>query len=402
MTEVLRVFGMHKAGTSFLMKALSHFCHQNSVALVSVSTGMLPMAAYGDFPRAMDRAGVETILSLSPEQKQKWLEFGQADYPEVESFSELLGTLIRAVRVTSTGDETSRGRIHFYRNSSRKVYELEPAVPSVRVIRNPMSIVKSAYFSHKVTHSIHNWGRLGRQRDLLNSLSQEEGLRRTYDFLCEECFSYFSEGPLWTLANWPADTGGPAVVKMEDITSSPTSFLLSLWKQLGGDLQSMTFVPPQMLSFEYQSGGRKPGEVDEKSHLRSGNQDEWRALLPPDLVRTIRRDFGDLLEKFYPASLEDGPAEASSPYTSCLLELEQAYQALFESRASERSSAAAALSHEKMFDAMKGQRDKASADWSARFEDMKTQRDRILAEGTRRFEDMKSQRDKLLASLPRK
>jgi len=80
----VRVFGMHKARTSFLMKALSHFCHRNNVTLASTPFGMLPLTAYDKGIGGMDRKAVMDFLSYDPDLQKRIQAFSKADYKKLD------------------------------------------------------------------------------------------------------------------------------------------------------------------------------------------------------------------------------------------------------------------------------------------------------------------------------
>lgn len=327
MVNTVRVFGLHKAGTSFLMKSLTHFCHMNDIALLSSPIGFLPLQAYDSWGTdQMGRNQIDKFFKDLPGLRQKFQKFSEDDFKDV------IENRLNKLNIFSIGDMSKDNKILFYRNSSVEVFNLYPEIPAIRVIRNPMSIVKSAYFSHLNTHKVEGWTRLERQRVLLDSVSQNEGMWETYNFLKEEIFFHCTEGPLLTLAKWPDDSEKLKTYKMEEITASPSSFLLSIWQLLGGELETIKFVPPEILTFKHQSGGRKLGEVDATHHLRSGNPEEWRSLLPSDLIDKIREDFKFFLERHYPDALSDHKTETSNSFKHRLVELEKAYVEIVKQR----------------------------------------------------------------------
>lgn len=83
---------------------------------------------------------------------------------------------------------------------------VHPAARGVHMVRNPLAVVVSAYFSHLKTHKIQPisqaWVKLARQRDLLQGLPKSDGLTATIAFLCDCEFYPATPGPLHALANW--------------------------------------------------------------------------------------------------------------------------------------------------------------------------------------------------------
>lgn len=374
----VRVFGMHKAGTSCLMKALSHFCHRNNVTLASTPFGMMPLEAYDNGVGGMDRKALMKFLSYDPDLLKRVQAFSKPDYKKLDVIDDRL----TKAQIISIGDVTNEKRVSFYRNSSVPVWEMDVKSPALRIIRNPLSIVKSAYFSHLKTHSIIGWTRLAKQREALESLSKPKGLWKTYEFMREDLFYHCTEGPLKTLASWPADLESLQTFRMEDMTTAPSSFLLLLWRMLGGDMDGLKFVPPEILTFEHQSGGRKPGEVDGNNHMRSGDPEEWRKLLPKDLIKQIRKDYGPLLEEYYPTSLHDKPSKSNFllPPKHVLKELEGVYTEQMESRKRIATAEATNTNLEGRLKTILEQRDKSAETIHKRFEDMKNQRNKAAAD----------------------
>jgi hypothetical protein len=394
MRKEIQIFGMHKAGTSFLMKALNHFCHKNDIALATSAFGCIPLQAYDAWSDVTKGKDFSHYFSDESVQWDKFRTFSKNDF----KVKDLLHDRLSRLKIYSTGDSSCEKHISFYRNSSTNVFKMNNAIPSYRIIRNPMSIVKSAYFSHRNTHKTHGWSRLERQRALLMSISQSEGMWETYKFLKSELFFHFTEGPLLTLSKWPEELEDLKTIRMEDMTSSPTSFLLSLWHDLGGNIDNFNFVPPEILTFEHQSGGRKLGEVDSGNHLRSGDPEEWRNLLPPDLIETIRHDYTSLLEKYYPSVLSETYSEPEITPSHTLKELETTYALLIDENKRSLNAKKTSDHYKDRFEDMKSKRDKAIQSGNERFEDMKAQRDKAIQSGNERLEDMKTQRDKAIQS----
>lgn len=412
MSSQVRIFGMHKAGTSFLMKALSHFCHRNEIALASAPVGFLPFQAYRSWGQEMSRDELDRFLSLDTSMQNKIRAFSGVDIDPDDP----IGVRLDDFELFSIGDRSNERRVLFYRNSSKPVLELDES-PAIRVIRNPLSIVKSAYFSHLRTHKTDGWSALENQRRKLERASRDEGMWLTYNFLREDLFFHMTEGPLRTLQSWPEDAR-VETVRLEDITVSPSSFLLKVWRMLGGDMSSLNFVPPELLTFEYQSGGRKQGEVDENDHLRSGDPDEWRDLLPDDLIERIRKDYQEIISEYYPSSMHDDVRSAQPRIApkELLEELEQAYTAwlictnqlatgkLAVNRAQDqlavvleqRDQIVRSLSDQ--LENTKKNRDKAIASYAAQLESMRKQRDHAIDSYSAQLTSMRDQRDRALAA----
>ncbi len=185
------------------------------------------------------------------------------------------------------------------------------------IIRNPMSIVCSAYFSHARTHPTASWPQLLHQRYLLSQYTPDEGLFLTLAFLERERFGDHAGGPLNGLSTWNYDDERYKTVRMEDLVLRPSEIFATVFKHFGLDESRMKFPDEARYAFAQYAEGRKPGSIDFGSHYRSGDPEEWRLLLPPPIVGYLRHHFFHFLDRFYPESLRD-PAEESRPHTFSL------------------------------------------------------------------------------------
>lgn len=416
MTNQVRIFGMHKAGTSFLMKALSHFCHSNQIALASSAIGMIPLQAYDKWPRGMSREELYEFLN----DRIEGIPLSVYESREDHGQSDGLEARLKRAELFSIGNLSSEKRVNFYRNSCPHVWELDHSEPAIRIIRNPLSMVISACFSHRFSHRVRDsghkllWSKLEKQRKVLESVTMDVAMWKTYEFLQSENFFHMTNGPLHTLLAWPDELASLETIRMEDMTASPSSFLVKLWNMLGGELKDLSLVPPEILTFEHQSGGRKQGEIDSHSHMRGGYPNEWRELLPKTLIDQIRRDFSDILKEYYPEAMlgYDAGERILERRALELQDKEALYRDLASLRNEKKSLKLELIdwqgrlskvlhqrdqiisSHEVRFENMKSQRDKALKAQEA----MKASRDESLKGATKRFEDMKTQRDKALTA----
>lgn len=176
------------------------------------------------------------------------------------------------------------------------------AARNIHVIRNPLSILLSAYYSHKLTHSIGEWSRLESQRKLLCSVSLVEGLLLTAAFLNSPEFSPKTPGPFCALKSWDFDDDRITTIRMEDATMDPQIFLedfFGLWHPLP--------KLPRTDQFRFENfTGRRLGEIDDSSHYRCGDESRWRAEVPKIAADYVREEFRNIFERFYPDSLRDG------------------------------------------------------------------------------------------------
>ena len=191
--------------------------------------------------------------------------------------------------------------ISFLMNAEYPLIERALSVPAVHIIRNPLDIVQSAYYSHRSQHRVQGWPQLVLQRDLLANVTKEEGFYLTTAFLEREDMSPRTPGPLHALRFWSFDDTRIVTVRMEDLVADVNQVL---GRHVVSGLGRNTQLPPsEDYTFERMSGGRRVGEVDEKSHYRSGRAGAWRDELPGALIAYVRTNFRTVLERYYPESL---------------------------------------------------------------------------------------------------
>jgi hypothetical protein len=171
----------------------------------------------------------------------------------------------------------------------------------VHVIRNPLDLLCSAYYSHRDTHELGGWTQLKRQRDILKSVSKSEGLLMTLAFLERVDFDVQVIGPFIGLRCWNYADDAYATLRMEDVVADVDKTLGAAFRaHFGSDLK---LPEASDFAFEAFSRGRKPGELDVASHYRLGQANVWADDLPEAAVRYIRLHMGELLARFYPECL---------------------------------------------------------------------------------------------------
>jgi hypothetical protein len=173
---------------------------------------------------------------------------------------------------------------------------------AVHVIRNPLSVVVSAYFSHLSVHPVDKWPLLAAQRQLLQGISEEEGMGATVEFLSRPAFDDGVVGPLWGLSHFDYDDERILTVRMEDLVATPQLVLCRAFSFLGEECPADLLSQLDGHAFENKSGGRKPGTVDSTSHYRSGNPSDWVNHLSLQCARAIYHDHKPFMDRFYPTT----------------------------------------------------------------------------------------------------
>lgn len=187
--------------------------------------------------------------------------------------------------------------IRFFGNSSYKD-ALSLKLYGLHIVRNPLMIILSAYYSHIATHPVDGWNNLVIQRQLLENSTFDEGMLLTLAFLERADINGETVGPLYALRNWDFADDRFITLRSEDLVAQPSATIKSI-------KQFSTSKLPDDSDFLFQrfSGGRQPGQQDLKSHYRSGDPNEWRGTIPKVVVEYCRKNFSQMLLRFYPEIL---------------------------------------------------------------------------------------------------
>lgn len=182
---------------------------------------------------------------------------------------------------------------------------VEQNLSGAHIIRNPLNIVVSSYYSHLETHPTDNWPQLSRQREVLKSVTREEGMLLTLTFVERMDIADRAIGPLLALRQWDYNDNKFTTLRMEDITARPNDSLSPILSEIRPGAPVLLPTDSDM-AFSNFSGGRRVGEVNNGSHYRSGSVDSWKTELPSAVVGYIRGHFSEFLERFYPEAIVDG------------------------------------------------------------------------------------------------
>lgn len=165
----------------------------------------------------------------------------------------------------------------------------------IHFVRNPLNIIVSSYFSHLNTHPDAGWSALTKQRRVLKSANVHDGLHLTLTFLERSDIGPGTSGPLFALRNWDYRDDRFKTIRVEDFVIEPSRLVRDMLPF------SRPRLPPDWrYAFEAFSGGRSPGEVNDQSHYRSGDPEEWKKHMPMPIVKYVQENFTDLLARFYP------------------------------------------------------------------------------------------------------
>lgn len=205
-------------------------------------------------------------------------------------------------------------------------------IKGFHIVRDPRDICVSAYYSHLYSHPTDVYPKIMEYRKKLKKLSKDDGLLLEMEILREEFGQMYS----WNYSN-------PNVleIKMEDISKSPYEMFLEIFDFLGlcheefASFQNGKRLNPNSINqtgllclknirnrilrrkrrldnkiypenlfeiifnsqFSKLSGGRKPGEEDNKSHYRKGVHGDWVNHFNKGHIRQFKENYNGLLMK---------------------------------------------------------------------------------------------------------
>jgi len=168
--------------------------------------------------------------------------------------------------------------------------------PALHVIRNPLDIVVSAYYSHLSSHPTEGWPELIRQREVLRGLDKAAGMLATWVFLERIDFDTGVAGPLHAMRRWKYDDVRIRTVRMEDLVGNAEFARAEMQAVLGEDVGGII----SELTFERLSGGRPPGIKDDRSHYRVGLPHQWADEMEGSLARAIYQKYKRIFDAYYP------------------------------------------------------------------------------------------------------
>jgi hypothetical protein len=182
----------------------------------------------------------------------------------------------------------------------------------IHVIRNPLDLICSAYYSHLSTHSLAEWPELESQRAVLQSVSKPDGMMLTLTFLERSDFYSGAIGPLLALRQWDFSDEAFTTLRMEDVVTDIDGTVgVRMIEMFGRELRLPDAAD---FCFERFSGGRRPGEVDNTSHYRTGQPGTWRGELPSSAVTYLQCHLRRIFERYYAEDLR--PCQHATPPAS--------------------------------------------------------------------------------------
>ncbi|MGC4002446.1 MAG: sulfotransferase domain-containing protein [Pirellulales bacterium] len=178
---------------------------------------------------------------------------------------------------------------------------------AVHIVRNPLAILVSSYFSHIKTHPIDTWPLLAKQRKRLETLDIRRGLVATNEFIrSRDGFHEGVVGPLAAMKEFDYDDDRVLTLRMEDVVRDPTPIFERIFEHFGEHMPEDFSAHVARHDFRAKSGGRAPGQAsDAGSHYRSGDPNDWAKHLTLRFARQIYQQNRELMDRYYPETVEE-------------------------------------------------------------------------------------------------
>lgn len=214
-----------------------------------------------------------------------------------------------------------------YGNADYEYVRQLPPHKAFHIVRDPRDIVVSAYYSHRYSHATGGWPELVRHRELLSTLSVEDGIAEEIRFRARS----FQQ-----MLDWDFENPDILEIRFEDFTKDDTKTLIATFeflgllddsdydfaKRLAGTYREMAAflaaktplsIPPRFLGnalpvpdffaiawrnrFAAKARGRRKGTADVRSHYRKGQSGEWSDVLTTEHKDLFKSLYPDLVPK---------------------------------------------------------------------------------------------------------
>lgn len=171
----------------------------------------------------------------------------------------------------------------------------------LHIIRNPLDIVVSSYFSHLKTHSTEGWTELEKLRAVLQETDKKLGIYLDIIFLERTDFYSGAIAPLSSIRTWNYEDSNFINIRMEDLVENPEELLVNGFLKLGHEPErDLLKGILQKNTFENLSKGRSRGNENGDSHYRKGIPNDWVNHLDQTQANLIQIMYREIFERFYP------------------------------------------------------------------------------------------------------
>lgn len=168
---------------------------------------------------------------------------------------------------------------------------------AVHIIRDPRDVAVSAYFSHRYSHGIDRWDELANHRLRLANMSHEDGLIEDLRWSDNMPIGGYGAYTVSVLRDMEFPTKPNILtVRFEDLVSDT-------YQQFQRAIQFLELDEPSNLAEVVEAStwskltGRKPGDIKQDAHMRSGKPGDWKNHFTPKVEAYFESRFGNLASR---------------------------------------------------------------------------------------------------------
>lgn len=176
----------------------------------------------------------------------------------------------------------------------------------IHLIRHPLDLLVSAYYSHLYSHPTQGWKDMEAHRQRLRQMDRDSGIFLEMDFwptrtalveierwnynnpnVYEARFEVFARDPLTEFLKWAkhldvlveGESASQRILEKYNFLMARRRWLHRARIALSGVSTDMVGKIAEELSFKNLAKGRARGVVDVNSHYRGGKSGEWKQIL---------------------------------------------------------------------------------------------------------------------------
>jgi hypothetical protein len=188
-----------------------------------------------------------------------------------------------------------RADIFLFPHSRRPNFDNLDDFRGSHMIRDPRDAVVSSYFYHLWTEE--TWVHVPRPKFEDNTLHEHlQGLGQDEGIAVE--MRRFAQFDLPDMIKW--EYGRPDIIELrfEEVIVDQATWFARIFRHYGFHDEALARAVEIALSFSFERvTKRRVGEVEERSHLRSGQSGQWRDVFSPDHVALFKELAGPALVK---------------------------------------------------------------------------------------------------------
>ncbi|MCU0533213.1 MAG: sulfotransferase domain-containing protein [Hydrococcus sp. Prado102] len=193
----------------------------------------------------------------------------------------------------SSQDELKTNTDIFLQNHSIIDFSKLPPYKGSHMIRDPRDVIISGYFYHLWTQE--EWAHIPKKQyngmsyqEYLNSLDRENGIIAEIERFAGFDFKH--------MIKWNYENPQIIEIKYEDIIQNEQKIFYEIFKHYGfsEDTIKVSLKIAEKYSFK-NVAKRNTGEINNKSHLRSGRSGEWKDYFKEDHKIFFKQILGDAL-----------------------------------------------------------------------------------------------------------